>query len=214
MTTNTPTTPHAGPSDASPGQDRVLASVAAYSDHLDSYRDMHANAAQDMVDAFCARLDPAHDVILDAGCGPGRDLVRFAEHGHCAIGVDLNDAFVTAARDTVDGWPVRVEHGDLRNLAFDDDRFAATWACASLVHLPVGDAHLALREIARVTRAGGPVHISVKHGHDSGWYDTVHGRRWFQHWTVAAIATAAEAAGLHVTSAAVDGAFVTVDATA
>jgi len=41
-------------------------------------------------------------VILDFGCGPGRDLKTFAESGHTAIGLDGAAGFATMHVPTAD----------------------------------------------------------------------------------------------------------------
>ncbi len=179
-----------------------------------AYAARNADLARNQIARFLDGLEPADDVILDAGCGPGRDLVRFGAAGHCTVGVDLNDDFLAAADATADGYPVRVERGDLRALPFGRDSFAATWACASLVHLDHVGAVAAHAEIARVARPGGRVYVSVKCSGPAGWVDTPHGRRWFHIWEPDVFAGAATAAGLHVTDYAVDGVFVDLWATA
>lgn len=79
-----------------PPFDSAAASVAAYSDHADYHALTHAPKMADQVERFANSL-PTPSLILDAGCGPGRDLARFAAHGHNAQGVDLNPVFVAMA---------------------------------------------------------------------------------------------------------------------
>src|SRR5690554_7053213 len=51
------------------------------------------------INALLSRIaGPAPFVILDFGCGPGRDLKSFAELGHRAIGLDGSARFVEMAR--------------------------------------------------------------------------------------------------------------------
>src|SRR3546814_16524647 len=64
----------------------------------------------DRVERF-ARSLPVPSLILDAGCGPGRDLARFAAHGHVPRGVDLNATFVALAQA-----PAPVTRADLRRI--------------------------------------------------------------------------------------------------
>ena len=184
--------------------DVVTASVSAYSDHVGEYTDYNANQVFDVVHRF-AQLLPDGALVLDAGCGPGRDIARFAALGHHPVGVDLNLDFVAAARRH---GPVRV--ADLRDLPFPDNTFAGVWACASLVHLPTADAERALAELARVARPKAPVCVSVKHAGTTGWADTAHGRRWFRIWEPAEFAAAVTAAGMRVDGIEVGPVFVDV----
>ncbi|WP_343075335.1 class I SAM-dependent methyltransferase [Actinopolyspora biskrensis] len=50
----------------------------------------------DRVEHFTTAL-PESSTILDAGCGPGRDLARFTARGDTARGIDLNPEFVSMA---------------------------------------------------------------------------------------------------------------------
>lgn len=188
-----------------PAPDVVTASVAAYTEHVADYAAYNADAMADAAARFLTQLDP-ESRILDAGCGPGRDLARFSAAGHHPVGVDLNPAFVAVATASA---PAQL--GDLRDLPFADDAFDATWACASLVHLPPTDAAMALGELARVTKPGGLVCVSVKHAGQTGWTDTAHGRRWFHIWQPDTFCQAVRDAGLTVSDDAVEVGAVFVD---
>jgi len=157
--------------------------------------------------AFAALLDP-FSTVLDVGCGPGRDLARFADQGHRAIGIDLNRDFVDRARAH---GPVIL--GDLRALPFCAATFDAVWASASLIHLPYEHAAVALSELARVAKARAPVSVSVKTGGVTGWADDLPtGRRWFSMWNPADFAGAVEDAGMSVEGVLGDDGWVEVRA--
>ena len=207
------TIPHQHPTSGShfgPGSthDPVTDSVAAYSDHVEAYTNHNADLMAEAADAFIAALRPGSPV-LDAGCGPGRDLRRFLDAGLAPVGLDLNPEFVAVADQIA---PTQV--GDLRNIPFSDHTFAGTWACASLVHLPIEDAITALGEIKRVTRPGGIVAVSVKHAGSTGWAETAHGRRWFQIWEPHVFADIVAGCGLAITDVTIGPVFVDVWATA
>jgi SAM-dependent methyltransferase len=187
--------------------DVVADSVATYSEDPDTFAGFSASAVAGPFTAFAALLDP-FSTVLDAGCGPGRDLVRFADQGHRVIGIDLNRDFVDRARAY---GPVIL--GDLRALPFCAASFDAVWASASLIHLPYEDAAVALREIACVARAGAPVSVSVKTGGVTGWaHDVPRGRRWFSIWKPADFAGAVEDAGMSVASVVGDNGWIEVRA--
>jgi len=178
------------------------ASVAAYSTHVAAYEQAHRSKVADLVQRFSDAL-PAGSIVLDAGCGPGRDLARFAALGHHPTGVDANAAMVAEAQ--------RHGHakvGDLRALPFVDNTFDGAWACASLVHMDKTEAYIALCELARVVRPRGPVYASVKASGQYGWRDTRHGHRWFNVWAPNAFARVAKTAGLAVESTDLSGEFV------
>jgi SAM-dependent methyltransferase len=187
--------------------DVVADSVATYSEDPDAFAAFSASAVAGPFGAFAALLQPS-STVLDAGCGPGRDLARLAEHGHRGVGVDLNRDFVDRARAH---GPVLV--GDLRALPLRSRSFDAVWASASLIHLPYDDAAVALGEVARVSRPGAVISASVKTSGATGWTDDMPmGRRWFSIWTAADFAAAISGAGLTVEDVLVDGNWVEVRA--
>lgn len=185
--------------------DVVAVSVATYSDDPDAFAAFSASAVAGPFAAFAALLEPASRV-LDAGCGPGRDLARFALQGHRGVGVDLNRDFIDRAR--VHGTVIL---GDLRALPLRVGFFDAVWANASLIHLPHEDAAVALREIARVAKAGAPVSVSVKTAGATGWADDKpRGRRWFSIWNQRDFTAAVENAGMSVEAVISDDEWIEV----
>ena len=96
---------------------------------------------------------------LDVGCGPGAltaELARIAGPGAVAA-VDPSPTFVEAARERNPG--VEVLHASVENLPFPDGVFDA--ALAQLVVHFMPDPAAGLREMRRVTRAGGTVAACV-----------------------------------------------------
>lgn len=97
--------------------------------------------------------------VLDVGCGPGAltaELVRIVGADAVAA-VDPSASFVAAARDRHPGVDVR--EGPAEALPYANDTFDA--ALAQLVVHFMTDAIAGLREMARVTRAGGVVAACV-----------------------------------------------------
>ena len=97
--------------------------------------------------------------VLDVGCGPGAltgELVRRVGAASVAA-VDPSEPFVTAARERFPGLDVR--RGAAEDLPFPDRTFDA--ALAQLVVHFLADPVAGLKEMARVTRAGGVVAACV-----------------------------------------------------
>lgn len=105
--------------------------------------------------------------VLEAGCGPGFDVVEMAQRvgrrGR-VIGVDASMAMVTEARGRSNGLnlPVEFEVGDARALPFADATFDACRSERMLLHVP--GAEWALAELVRVTKPGGRVVV-----YDEDW---------------------------------------------
>ncbi len=97
--------------------------------------------------------------LLDVGCGPGAltaELVRRLGDGAVSA-VDPSEAFVAAAGTRYPG--VDVQNASAESLPFGDSSFDATFA-QLVVHF-MADPVAGLREMRRVTTAGGVVAVSV-----------------------------------------------------
>jgi SAM-dependent methyltransferase len=110
-------------------------------------------------------------VILDFGCGPGRDLKTFAELGHTAIGLEGAAGFVAMARaDT----GCEVWQQDFHSLDLPGKHFDGIFANASLFHVPSQELPRVLRQLHGSLKPGGVLFSSNPHGqNEEGWN---HGR--------------------------------------
>ena len=164
--------------------DPVLASVLAYSAHAEAYERRYAPSMLDRVERFGRSLHDSSS-ILGAGCGPGRDLARFAAMGHQVRGVELNPEFAAMAAGRAPVW-----QADLRQVTslFPAAAFDGIWACSSLVHFTDVDTADVLRQFTMLTRPGGRLYASVNTVGETGWLDEPDGRRWYTIWEAATFA--------------------------
>lgn len=153
---------------------------------------------KDFLTALEANRPAASLRILEAGCGPGRDVAWFLKHGLRAIGGDRSAGMLAEARRRVpDASLVRM---DLRAPPFRPQTFDGVWLCASLLHLPKGDWLPALRRYHALLD-GGRLFVSVKGGEgdrptsDQG---TAYRRRYFSYATEAELRLLLEEAGFRV----------------
>jgi len=139
-------------------------SIFSYTYSAERYAKATKNLNEDTFKLFSSFLTDGASV-LDAGCGPGRDLRRFKDSGFFPIGVDLNNTFVKMANEIAP-----TTQDDIMSLPFDSDHFDALWASASLVHMHYTIVEKALRELSRVVKPGGWSYISVRQsGLDHGY---------------------------------------------
>jgi ubiquinone/menaquinone biosynthesis C-methylase UbiE len=103
--------------------------------------------------------------VLDAGCGPGRDVEYFMEDGLQAIGVDLSLGQIKEAKKRVPKGEFK--KSDFRKMSFKDGSFDGVWSVTSLIHLPKTEVEKSLKEFNRVLDKKGIVYISVKQGEGS-----------------------------------------------
>lgn len=94
---------------------------------------------------------------LDAGCGTGANLVLLAGVAGQTVGVDLAPAALALARRRGRG---RLAVADVNRLPFDDRAFDLV-LCADVFECTEVDEPAALAELARVTRPGGRIIVTV-----------------------------------------------------
>jgi SAM-dependent methyltransferase len=110
---------------------------------------------------------PPPAVILDLGCGPGRDLAYFASLGHEAVGLDGSAEFVRMAREATG---CEVLHQSFLSLSLPPGRFDGVFANASLFHVPRQELPRVLGELRASLREGGVLFGSNPHGPDVEGY--------------------------------------------
>jgi len=103
---------------------------------------------------------PDNTLILDAGCGSGRDSKAFLEMGYRVEAFDASFEMVKRATDYTDL--------DVKQAVFDDvtviDEYDAIWCCASLLHVPEGDLPITLSKLAAALKPNGIWYLSFKYG--------------------------------------------------
>lgn len=104
---------------------------------------------------------------LDVGCGEGRVARELKRRGHRVVGLESSPALAAAARDADAGFEVVV--GDAAAMPFADGRFDLVVASLSLMNMD--DMPAVVREVARVSKAGGRFCFSALHPFNS-WGDS------------------------------------------
>lgn len=113
---------------------------------LKGYHDMLDELESEFVRRYGAGKD-----ILEVGCGTGLVLSRIRDFARNAKGIDLSPGMLEHAR----ARGLDVSEGSATELPFEDASFDVTCSFKVLAHVPA--IHVALSEMARVTRAGGTV---------------------------------------------------------
>ncbi len=88
---------------------------------------------------------------LEVGCGTGLILQRVAEFADNAVGIDLSAGMLAKAQDR----GLQVAQASATDLPCPDDSFDVVFSFKVLAH--VEQIHMAMHEMARVTRPGGYV---------------------------------------------------------
>ena len=127
-------------------------------------------------------------VILDLGCGPGRDLKTFTDRGHRAIGLEGAPRFAAMAR-AYSGCEVWEQ--DFLRLELPANRFDGVFANAALFHVPTQELPRVLGQLFATLKPGGVLFASNPRGNDDeGWsggrYGAYHSlQTWQRHMTAA-----------------------------
>lgn len=120
------------------------------------------------IDALLRHIEgKAPFAILDFGCGPGRDLKRFAEFGHAAVGLDGSTQFARMARE----WSgCEVWQQNFLGLTLPEARFDGVFANASLFHVPGQELPRVLGELRATLKPRGVLFASnPRGGNQEGW---------------------------------------------
>ena len=106
-------------------------------------------------------------IVLDFGCGPGRDLKVFTDLGHISVGLEGSANFVAMARaySACEVW-----HQDFLKLHLPAAHFDGVYANASLFHVPGQELPRVLRELRTTLKPGGVLFSSNPRGqNEEGW---------------------------------------------
>ena len=131
---------------------------------------------------------PAPFVLLDLGCGPGRDLKTFSELGHRAVGVDGSARFAEMAR-AYSGCEVWQQ--DFLKLDLPAAYFDGVYANASLFHVPSQALPRVLQQLHATLKSNGVLFSSNPRGNnEEGWNQDRYGayhdlESWRAYMTVA-----------------------------
>ena len=111
-------------------------------------------------------------VLLDFGCGPGRDLRTFAQRGHHPVGLEGAAALAEMARANSG---CEVWQQDFLQLDLPDEHFDGVFANASLFHVPRQELPRILRQLHAALKPGGVLFSSNPRGDNS---ESISGERY------------------------------------
>ena len=136
-----------------------------YDQHADAFAQSTMNADMSHARERFLRYLPEGALILDLGCGSGRDAKAFLEGGYLVDAVD-GSAELCRIAGRLTGIPVR-------QMLFQDlcaeNLYDGIWACASILHLPRPDLRNVLHRITAALRKGGFFYTSFKYGTYEGF---------------------------------------------
>lgn len=136
-----------------------------YDDNKDSFTNTTVDLEfSDIQDRFLKYLEPG-SLILDLGCGPGRDSRYFLNKGYSVEAVDGSEEMVRIARETT-GLPVRQM---LFSELDETDKYDGVFACASLLHVPSEELPDIIGKVIKALKNNGVFYLSFKYGDFEGY---------------------------------------------
>lgn len=106
------------------------------------------------------RVLPDNGLILDAGCGSGRDALHFLKHGYKVNAFDASDELAKLAENLTGLYVKRLRFQEFKPRPIYD----GIWANASLLHVPHEELHEVLTSFKQSLKPGGSFYCSFKYG--------------------------------------------------
>lgn len=110
-------------------------------------------------DRFLSRL-PQGAMVLDFGCGSGRDSRYFINKGFQVEAIDGSEELCKMAADYI-GIPVKQMLFTELN---EKEKYDGIWACSSILHLPKTELKEVLRKMSDALKENGIIYTSFKYG--------------------------------------------------
>ncbi len=139
---------------------RVSKTIEYYEVNALAYAEQTRDVDMHHVYSAFLPLIPKEGKILDVGCGAGRDLRYFRNHGYEAEGIEPASNLAEIA-GKYSGAPVqnlRVEQLDVR------EQYDGIWASASLLHVPREVLPDTLRRLILALKPRGVLYVCFKKG--------------------------------------------------
>lgn len=99
-------------------------------------------------------------LILDFGCGSGRDTKYFHERGYAVEAIDGSEELCRLAGEYTG---LTVKHMHFRELS-EENKYDAIWACSSVLHLPYEELADVMRKMFTALKDKGLIYTSFKYG--------------------------------------------------
>jgi ubiquinone/menaquinone biosynthesis C-methylase UbiE len=143
-------------------KDLVEITINSYDEVAEEYSRFHSTESfKNRLDTFINLLSEK-GLVLDAGCGCGRDTKYLLDRGIETIGIDLSQGMVDQARKYVPN--AEFLQMDMRKLEFEVSTFDGILAMASVLHIPKNQMPYLLTEFRRILKANGLLYIAVMIG--------------------------------------------------
>lgn len=112
---------------------------------------------------FTTKL-PQGALILDFGCGSGRDTKYFLEQGYR---VEATDGSIELCKLASEYTGIEVKHMLFQELN-EIEAYDGIWACSSILHLPIKELADVMQKMVTALKDNGVIYTSFKYGTFAG----------------------------------------------
>jgi 2-polyprenyl-3-methyl-5-hydroxy-6-metoxy-1,4-benzoquinol methylase len=135
-------------------------SVQYYQDNAQQFfNDTVAVDMSELYAPFVSRLELGA-LILDAGCGSGRDSKAFLDMGFGVEAFDASSEMVKLATELTALNVAQMRFEEVSAI----EKYDAIWSCASLLHVQHKELIPVMSKLARSLKSGGIWYLSFKYG--------------------------------------------------
>lgn len=131
-----------------------------YQNNAQTFFDGTVNVDMTSLYADFIRHLPQHALVLDAGCGSGRDALAFYQQGYRVEAFDASPELVVLARQHTN---LPVKHMTFTELDAVK-KYEGIWCCASLLHVPYAELPGVMDKLANALKPDGIWYLSFKYG--------------------------------------------------
>jgi trans-aconitate methyltransferase len=135
-------------------------SIQFYQDNADDFFEGTVNVDMSSIYQHFTKNLRKDALILDAGCGSGRDTKAFLEMGYDVEAFDASSELVSRASKYTG---IEIKHA-LFNEVDCTEKYDAIWCCASLLHVPEAELHETLTRLTNALKHNGAWYVSFKYG--------------------------------------------------
>jgi len=142
----------------------MSSTIDYYNTHAKAFSDSTVNVEFTHMQDHFLDLLPTGALILDFGCGSGRDTRYFLDQGYR---VEAIDGSVELCRIASDYTGITVKHKYFEELD-EQEMYDGIWACSSILHLDRETLADVMIRMMKALKPGGIIYTSFKYGKDEG----------------------------------------------
>lgn len=141
--------------------------LSYYDKNADAFIENTKNVDFSQTQNTFMELLPRGGMILDFGCGSGRDTKCFLDHGFCVEATDGSEEMCRLASDYTG---ITVRHMLFQELD-EHEKYDGIWACSSILHLGKNELAEVMGKMAYALKRDGVIYTSFKYGDFEGVRD-------------------------------------------